>query len=208
MVHSETYVNMLSMHYWYFQKSLDHFCFRQALRAAVFFYVSFFFLFLLSPIPICHYSVCYFNSSGVDSRSWIRVPTGYGVLVFQFYLLMLKYHQSFFLHLLKREDSSILHCVIHCRPEKNVSWWFLSTNLCSDDQNRFIGTCTLKLNRCKCVLCNIIDTFWICLDGDYTCLCIFIRLDGLRGKRWVLANISLMMLTDDTMEAFHVSTRK
>ena len=129
-------------------------------------------LFYCSPIHIHLSILCHFNSGELDSWSWIRVPPSVGVLICHFYLLLLQYNHSFSLHLLKREDSSLSHCVIWCCPEKNVSGWLLSTTLHLDDHHRVVGTCHLQLNRCKCVLCNLIDTFWRCLDGCYTCLCI------------------------------------
>ena len=63
-------------------------------------------------------TLCHFNSSEVDSWSWIRFPPSFGVLVCQFYLPLLRYNHSFSLHLLKREDSSLSQCVIRCRQEK------------------------------------------------------------------------------------------
>ena len=41
--------------------------------------------------------------------------------------------------------------------------------------HRVVGPCRKQLNRCKCVLCNLIDTFWRYLDGGYICLCICYR---------------------------------
>ena len=126
--------------------------------------------FHFSPILSHLSTLVHFNSGEVDSQSWIRVPTGVGVLIWQFYLLLLKYNHSLSIHLLNREDSLILHCIICFRPEKNVSWWLLSTTLCSDDHLRVVGPCHLQLNRCNLVFCNLIDAFWRCLDGGYTFL--------------------------------------
>ena len=75
-------------------------------------------LFHFSPIRSQLSTLCHFNSGEENSRSWIRVPPGVGVLICQFYLLLLKYHRSFSLHLPKREDSPLSHCVIRCRLEK------------------------------------------------------------------------------------------
>ena len=131
-----------------------------------------FHLFHFSPIRSHMYTLCHFNSCELNSRSWIRVPTGVGVLICQFWLPLLNYHHSLSLHLLKREDSSIFHCVIHCLPEKNVSLWLLITTLRSDYHHRFVGPCHLQLNRCKYVFFNMVYAFWRGLGGDYTCLCI------------------------------------
>ena len=116
-------------------------------------------LFHFSPIRSHLSTLCHFDSGKIDSWSWIRVPPGVGILIFQFYLLLLKYHHSLSLHLLKREDSSLSQCIIRCRPEKNISRWSLSTNLCSDDHHRVVGPCHLQLNKWKCVFCNLIDEF-------------------------------------------------
>ena len=69
------------------------------------------------PLPfstiISHLStLSHFNSSEVDSRSRIRIHPGGGDLIFQFYLLLIKYHHSLSLHLLKREGSLLSRCVI------------------------------------------------------------------------------------------------
>ena len=45
-------------------------------------------LFHLSPIRSHLSTLCHFNSGEVYSGSWIRVPPGGGVLIFQFYLLL------------------------------------------------------------------------------------------------------------------------
>ena len=117
-------------------------------------------LFLFSTIR-SHLSIlCHFNSGKVDSRSLTMVPPGFCVLVCQFYLLLIKYHHSFSLHLLKRGDSSLSHCVICSRPEKNVSWWLPSTTLLLEDHQMVFGPCRKKLNRYKCVFWNLIDAFW------------------------------------------------
>ena len=142
-------------------------------------------LFRFSPICSHMSTLCHFNSGEVYSWSWIGVPPGVCVLICQFYLPLIKYHQSFSLRLLKREDSSLLHCVIRFRLENNVSLWLLSTNLLLDDHYRFVGPCHLQFIRCECVFCNLIDAFWRGLDGGYTCLCVCIMLSGLRGGRWV-----------------------
>ena len=54
--------------------------------------------------PICSHlsTLIRFSSGEVDPRCLIRVTPGVGVLICQFYLLPLKYHHSFSLHLLKR----------------------------------------------------------------------------------------------------------
>ena len=54
-----------------------------------------FHLFLFSPIRSHLYTLCHFNSGEVDSRSLIKVPPGGGILIFHFYLLMLKYYHIF-----------------------------------------------------------------------------------------------------------------
>ena len=139
-------------------------------------------LFFFYPIR-SHLSILWhFKSSEVDPWCWIRVSPGAGVLICQFYLSLLKYHNSFSLRLLKREDSSLLHCVIRCRLEKNVSWWLLSTTLCSDDHHRVIVPCRFQLIRCKSVFCNLIDAFWRGLDGGYTCLFICYHLGWAKGE--------------------------
>ena len=139
-------------------------------------------LFQLSPIHIHLSTLCHFNRGGVYPRCWIRFPPGAGVLIFQFYFPLLKYHHSFSLHLLKRENSSLSHCVIRCRPKKNVSWWLLSTALILDDHHRVIGPYHLQLNRCKCVFFNLIDYFWRGLDGGYTCRCICYNVGWDKGE--------------------------
>ena len=129
-------------------------------------------LLILYPI-ITHLSkLWHFSSGEVDPQIWIRVPPGGGFLIWYFYLLFIKYHNKLSLHLLKREEIFLLHCVIHCWRDKNVSGWFFSTNLCLDDHHRVVGTCRKKLNMYNCVFWNLIDSFLICLDGGYTCLCI------------------------------------
>ena len=104
-------------------------------------------------------TLCQFNRSDEDSRSEIRIPPAGGVLICQFYLLLLRYHHKLSLHLLKMGYKLISHCVIHCRLEKNFYGWFSSTTLSLDDHHRVIGPCHLKLNRCNCVFCNLIDAF-------------------------------------------------
>ena len=54
----------------------------------------------------------------------------------------------------------------------------LNTTLHSDDHNRVLGPCRNQLNRFKCVFCNIIGAFWICLDGGYTWLCVCYHVGG------------------------------
>ena len=130
-------------------------------------------LFLFSPIFIHLYTLCHFDIGEVDSWSQIRFPPSGGVLICQFCLILLKYHHKLYLHILKRDDSSLLHCVIRWRPEKIFSRWLLITTLCSDDQNKVVGPCRKQLNGYKCVFWNLIDAFCRCLDGGYTCLWIF-----------------------------------
>ena len=68
------------------------------------------------------------------------VLNGGGLLLYQCYLLLIKYHNKFILSLLKREDSSLLHRDIPCLPEKNVSGWLSSTTLRSEYHHRVVGT--------------------------------------------------------------------
>ena len=138
-------------------------------------------LFLLSPIIIHMSTLCHFNIGGVDSQSQSRVPTGGGVLICQFYLLLLKYHHKFSLRLLKMEDRFLSHFGIRCRLEKNVSGWLLSTTLRSDDHHRVIDPCRNNLNRCKCFFWDMIDSFWRCFYLGYTCLCICYRVGMSEG---------------------------
>ena len=116
-------------------------------------------LFLFSPILSHLYTLCHFNSGEVYSRSRIRVPPGGGVLVYQFYFTVLKYHHKLFLHLLKRGGSLLSHRVIRSLPGKNVSGWLSSTTLCLDDHHKVVGPCHLQFIRCECVFCNLIDAF-------------------------------------------------
>ena len=153
-------------------KASDLLSWRRIFLVAILFAVIFFASSISLLLAATLLQLCDFSSGELDPRCWIMVAPGVGVLIFQFYLLLLIYHHSFSLHLLKREESSLLYCVIHCRPEKNVSWWLLSTTLRSDDHHRVIGTCHLKMNRCQCVFWNLIDSFWKGLDIGYTCLCI------------------------------------
>ena len=129
-------------------------------------------LFLFSPILIHLSILCQFNIGEVYSWYWIRFTPGGCVLIFQFYLIVLKYHHKFCLRLLKREYSSLSHFLIRSRPDNNVSGWLFNTTLHLDDQCMVVGPYYNQLNRCKCVFCNIIDAFWRCLDGGCTCLCI------------------------------------
>ena len=129
-------------------------------------------LFHYSPIHSHLYILFHFNSGEVYFLSWIVVPTGVGVLIFQFYLIFISYHHSFPLHILWREYSLRLHCVIRCSPEKYFYRWFSGTTLRSDDHHRVISICNFQLNRFKCVFCDLIDAFLRCLDKGYTCLCI------------------------------------
>ena len=92
-------------------------------------------------------------------------------------------------------------------PREDFYGWLLNTTIHSDDHLRVAGPCRKQLNRWKCVFCNLIDAFWICLDEGYTCLCIFIMLGWMKGSRLVLSNVSLMMLPADTVKDSHVSTR-
>ena len=78
-------------------------------------------LLFFSPILINLHTLCHFNSGEVDYRSRIRVPPGGGVFIYQFYVLLLKHHHKLILHILKREDSSLLHPVIQCGLKNNVS---------------------------------------------------------------------------------------
>ena len=75
-------------------------------------------LFLFYPIFIHLYTLCHFGSGEVDSWSQIRFPPSGGVFIFQFCLILLKYHHKLYLHILKRDDSSLSHCVIRWRLEK------------------------------------------------------------------------------------------
>ena len=123
-----------------------------------------------SPILGHLYTLCHVNSGEVDFRSRSRFPLDGGVLICHFYLFLINYHHKFSIHILKREDSSLLNCAIRCRLEKNVSGWLLNTALQSEGWHRFFGTCCKKLNRCKCFFWNPIDASWIFLGGGYTCL--------------------------------------
>ena len=127
-------------------------------------------------------TLCHFNSGEVDPQCWIRVPPGVGVLIFQFYLPLLKCHNSLSLHLLKKEDSLLSHCVISCHLENNVSWWLLSTTLRSDDHHMVIGPCHLQLNRWKNFFYYLIDASWIGLDRGYKCLCICYHVGWAKGE--------------------------
>ena len=54
------------------------------------------------------------------------------------------------------------------------------------------------------ILLMTFECFW----KEDTHACVFvIVLGGLRGSRQVLAKMSLMILPDDTVKAYHVSTR-
>ena len=69
-------------------------------------------LFLFSPI-ISHLSkLFHFNSGEVYPQTQIKVPPCGGVLIYQFYLLLLKCHHKSILHIVNREDSSLSHRVI------------------------------------------------------------------------------------------------
>ena len=161
-------------------------------------------LFLLSPIIIRLYTLFHFSSGEVDYWSWIRVTPGGGVLIFQFYLLLPKYHNKLYLHLLKREDSSLSRCVIRFCPKKNVSGWLSSITLCSDDHHRIVGWCCEKLNRHKFVFCNLIDyfeDFW--MEATHACVFV-ILLGGVRGGKWVLEKLYLIIFPADNVKASHV----
>ena len=163
-----------------------------------------FLLSLFSSIFIHLSTLWHFHSGELHSQSLIRVLTGGGVPICKFYPILLQYHHKFSIRLLKREGISLLHCVIHCRLKNNVSISLLNTTLRSDDNHRVVGLCRKQLNRCKCVFCNLIDSFWICLDGGYTCLCICYHVGWAEGSRWVFEKLSLMMLPADTVKASHV----
>ena len=60
---------------------------------------------------------------------------------------------------MKRQEILISHFVVYCCPEKNVYVWLLSITLRSDDHHKVVGPYSKKLNRCKCVFCNMIDAF-------------------------------------------------
>ena len=129
---------------------------------------------LLFSLILIHLSIlCHFNSCEVDYWSRIRSFPGVGVLVCQFYLIFLKFHHKFYINLLQREGSFISHHVIHWRPDKNVYGRFSSTTFWLENHHRVVGPCSNQLNRCKCVLWNLIDYFWRFLDGGYTRLCIY-----------------------------------
>ena len=109
---------------------------------------------------IIHLSTLFHHNIGeVDSRSRIRIPPGGCVLIFQFYLIFFKYNHKLSLHILKTEYSSLLHCVIQCRPEKHFYVWLSSNTPRSDDHHRISGPCCNELNRCKCVFYNLFDEF-------------------------------------------------
>ena len=84
----------LFMDFMHLSKYSDILSWRLKFLVAVFFAVTFFFLFLFYPILSHLSTLCHSNSGEVDSQSWIRVPPGGGILIFQFYLLLLKYHHK------------------------------------------------------------------------------------------------------------------
>ena len=100
-------------------------------------------LFNFFPILSHLSTLCHFNSGELYPKIWIVVPPVVGVLIWKFYLVIFKYHHSFYLHLMKKEDSLLSHCVICCCPEKNVFWRLLSTTLYSDENHRVVGPCHL-----------------------------------------------------------------
>ena len=169
-------------------------------------YCYLFCLFLFYPILIRLSILCHFNSGELDSQSRIRFPPGDDVLIWQFCLLLLKYHHKFSLNILKRKGSSISQCFICCCPERNVSRWFSSATLHSDDHHRVVGTCCKQINRYKCVFLNLIDNFWRFLEDTHACVFV-IFLVWLRDSRLVLEKLSLMMFPDDTLKYYHVSTK-
>ena len=173
----------------------------------IFFAVIYFRLFRFSPIFSHLSTLCHFNSGEGDSRSRIMVPPGVGVLILQFYLLLLKYHLSLSLHILKREDILILHCVIRCRPENSFLYgcWVLPFARMITIGLLVLVTCNLMgASVSYAILFMPFEYVWT--EATRACV-FFIVLDGLRGDRWVLAKLYLMMLPYDTLKASHVSTR-
>ena len=99
-----------------------------------------------------------------------------------------------------------MHCVILCRPERI-----------------FLGDCLvlpfawmITIGTLVLVTCNLIgasasseillipfEEVWT--EATYACVFV-ITLGGIRGGRLVLAKLSLMMLSYDTVKASHVST--
>ena len=96
---------------------------------AIFFAVKFF----ISSFSLLFASTCLHcaNSTSVRKiyRSRIRIPPNGGVLIFQYYLLLLKYHHKLSLNILKMEDSSLLHRVIRYRPENIIFGWLSGTTI-------------------------------------------------------------------------------
>ena len=173
-------------------------------------YLLWCFLFCLLPFSpilshlsiLCHFNRCkvYFpKSNQVSSLWWYPHLTVYSIF--------LNCHHELILCIMKRDDSLLLYRVIRYLPEKNVSVCFSSTTLRSEDHHKVISTCLKKLDMNKCVSCNFIDAFWRCLDGGYTCLCICFRVGESEWGSWVLEKLSLMMFPEDTVKAYHVSTR-
>ena len=141
------------------------------------------FCLLLFSSILSHLStLCHLNSSEVYYRIWIRFPPCSGVLIYHFYLLLFRYHRIFSLHILKKESSYLSHCVNSCRPETIFSGWLYSTTLWSDYRHMDVGTCWNKLNRCNYFLSNMIDAFWIFLDGGYICMCICYHVGRAEGE--------------------------
>ena len=168
----QVYYYRLYMESWHLIKTSDWFFWRQTFLAAIFSSVSFFRLFLFSPILIHQSTVLYFSSGEVDSQNrWRIIPGGY--IIFQSHLILLQYLHIFSPHFFNWGDGSFSHSVICYISEGNISWLLLNP-LYSKDNHMIIGYGFFYLNRCNIVACYPIDFFGVGsgrnLEGGSTCL--------------------------------------
>ena len=147
------------------------------------------------------------NSGEVDYQCWIRVPTGGGVLIFQFTFFCL----SIIINYLFIYWRGGIFCF--CTVSYNAAWRRIFLDGCWVIKlARMITIGSLVLVTWNLIGASVSSTIWLMTFEDVwmenTHACVFvIMLWGLRGSIRVLSNLSLMMFPADTVKAYHVSTR-
>ena len=137
----------------------------------IFCYLSFIYIF---PLIISHLStLCHFKSNELDSRSQISIPPGGCGLIFQFYLLFIKYHHKFSINIWRG---------------MTVCFWTVS--YASARIIMFLDGCWILPFSCMItigflVLILILRSNWCLLKilyGSYTCLYICYHVGWDEGK--------------------------
>ena len=164
-------------------------------------------LFHFSPIRSHLSTLCQFNNGGVDSWSWIQVPLGVGVLVCQFTLFFLSII-IVYLFISWGGRTFIFRTVVYAAARRRI---FLGGCLVLPF-SQIITIGSLVLVTCNWIGASVSSDIWfmpfeeVCMEATHACVFVIV-LGGLKGCRWVGAKLSTMMLSDDTLESSHASTR-